>query len=430
MTTLGITGGQVLMPDMSVRTTEILIDTDSGEIIDIDPEIGMSGDEQLDASDALVIPGLINAHTHVAMTLLRGYVDDKPLEAWLQEDIWPAEAELTPEDVRAGTRLGLAEMIRSGTTGFTDMYFHMSEIAGAVEAAGLRARLGHGIVTAGKSEEEATTDLEEGMRIAREIGSENDRVSTAIMPHSLTTVDESILTEAVECARDIGVPIHVHGNETRAEVEPIVDERGVRPFEYARSCGLLRSNDFVAHAVHTDESEIALLAETDAGVVHCPASNMKLASGMAPVQAMLDAGVTVGLGTDGVASNNDLDMFDEMRDAAMIGKLAASDASAVAAPDVVRMATQGSADCIGFESGRIEPGAPADLAVVSLDRPHLTPPHDLVSHLAYAATGADVRHTVCDGQVLMRDRELLTLDEDRVCEEATKRADDLIARTD
>lgn len=429
MTTLGITGGQVLTPEMSVQTTEILIDADSGEIIDIDPEIGMSGDEQLDASDALVIPGLINAHTHVAMTLLRGYADDKPLETWLQEDIWPAEAELTPEDIRTGTRLGLAEMIKSGTTGFTDMYFHMHEVADAVEEAGLRSRLGHGILTVGKNEEEATADLEEGVRTAREIESESDRVSTAIMPHSLTTVDESILTKAVEHARDIGVPIHIHANETSAEVEPIVDERGVRPLEYARSCGLLHSNDFVAHAVHTDESEIALLAETGAGVVHCPASNMKLASGMAPVQAMLDAGVTVGLGTDGMASNNDLDMFDEMRDAAMIGKLAASDASAVAAPDVVRMATQGSAACAGFESGRIEPGAPADLAVVSLDRPHLTPAHDLVSHLAYAATGADVRHTVCDGQVLMRDRELLTLDEDRVCAEATKRADELIART-
>jgi 5-methylthioadenosine/S-adenosylhomocysteine deaminase len=430
MTTLGITGGQVLAPDMSVHTADVLIDKNSGEILDVDPEIGISGDEQLDATGSFVIPGLINAHTHIAMTLLRGYADDKPLEAWLQEDIWPVEAELTPEDVRAGTRLGLAEMIRSGTTGFTDMYFHMSEIADAVEEAGLRARLGHGIVTVGKSEEEIAADLEEGVRVAREIEDESERVSTAIMPHSLTTVDESPLTEAVEYARDIGVPVHIHANETRAEVEPIVDEHGTRPLEYARSCGLLHSNDFVAHAVHTDENEIDVLAETGAGVVHCPASNMKLASGMAPVQSMLDAGVTVGLGTDGVASNNALDLFDEMRDAAMIGKLAADDASAVAAPDVVRMATQGSADCVGFESGQIEPGAPADLAVVALDSPHLTPPHDLVSHLVYAATGADVRHTVCDGQVLMREHELLTIDEEKVCQEATERADDLIARTD
>jgi 5-methylthioadenosine/S-adenosylhomocysteine deaminase len=430
MTTLGITDGKVLRPNMSVIEADVLVDTETGEIIDIGPEIGMSGDEQLDATHSLVIPGLINAHTHVAMTLLRGYSDDKPLEAWLRDDIWPIEAELTAEDIRAGTQLGLTEMIKSGTTGFTDMYFQMSEVAGAVDEAGLRARLGHGVVTLGKSEDDAAADVEEGLRVAREVGSESERVSSSIMPHSLTTVDESYLTEEIEHARDIGVPVHIHANETRAEVEPIVDERDVRPLEYAQSCGLLHPDDFIAHGVHTDEREIALLAETGAGVVHCPASNMKLASGMAPVQTMLDAGVTVGLGTDGVASNNAFDMFDEMRDAAMLGKLAADDASAVAAPDVIRMATEGSAACVGFESGRIEQGAPADLAVIALDRPHLTPPHDLVSHLVYAANGADVRHTVCDGQILMRDRELLTIDEDEVREEATERAADLIARAE
>lgn len=428
MTTLGITNGKVLSPDMTVSESDILIDRASGEIIAIDPEIGMSGDDQLDATDSLIIPGLINAHTHVAMTLLRGYADDKPLETWLREDIWPIEAELTPEDVRAGTRLGMAEMIRSGTTGFTDMYFHMSGVGAAVEASGMRARLGHGIVTVGKSDSEADADIEESLRIAREIGTENERISTAVMPHSLTTVEESSLSDITDRARDLGVPVHIHVSETRAEVEPIVEERGIRPAEYARSCGLLQSEDYIAHGVHLNANEIDVLAETGTGVVHCPASNMKLASGMAPVQAMLDAGVTVGLGTDGMASNNDFDMFGEMRDAAMLGKLAADDASAVAAPDVVRMATQGSADCVGFESGRIEPGAPADLAVVALDRPHLTPAHDLVSHLAYAASGSDVRHTICDGELLMRERELLTIDETAAREEAIQRADELVAR--
>ncbi len=428
MTTLGITNGVVLQPDLSVSKSDVLIDQSSGEIIDVDPEIGMSGDRQLDATDSLVIPGLINAHTHVAMTLLRGYADDKPLETWLREDIWPAEAELTAEDVRAGARLGIAEMIRSGTAGFADMYFHVPAIGDAVEAAGMRARLGHGIITVGKTDAEIESDVEEGIRVARKLGSE--RVSTALMPHSLTTVTETTLTTVIERAREMDVPVHSHVSETTAEVEPIIEERDVRPVEYARSCGHLQPEDFIAHAVHIDTEEIERLADTGTGVVHCPASNMKLASGMAPVQAMLDAGVTVGLGTDGVASNNDLDMFDEMRDAAMIGKLAAEDASALAAPDVVRMATQGSADCVGFESGRIESGAPADLAVLSLDAPHLTPAHDLVSHLAYAATGSDVRHTICDGQILMRERELLTIDEATAREEATKRAEELIARAE
>lgn len=431
MTTLGITGGRVLTPELTVIESDILIDQASGEILDIAPEIGERADEQLDATDSLCIPGLINAHTHVAMTLLRGHADDKPLGEWLREDIWPTETELTPADIRAGAKLGMVEMIKSGTTAFADMYFQVPEIAQAVERAGLRARLGHGIVTIGKSDEEITAEIEEGLSVAREVEEKaEDRISAAVMPHALTTVEEPELTGIIERAREMGVPVHTHMNETTAEVDPVVVEHDVRPLQYARSCGHLQENDFIAHAVHVEESEIELLAETGTGVAHCPASNMKLASGMAPVQTMLDAGVSVGIGTDGAASNNDLSMFDEMRDAAMIGKLAADDASAVAAPDVVRMATAGGADCVGFESGVLEAGRPADIAVLSLDRPHLTPPHDLVSHLAYAATGADVRHTICDGQILMCERELLTMDEEVVCEEASERAADLVNRAE
>src|SRR5699024_7208668 len=203
-----------------------------------------------------------------------------------------------------------------------------------------------------------------------------------------------------------------------------------RPLEYATDHELLESEDFIAHGVHLDETEIDVLADTGTGVVHCPASNMKLASGIAPVQTLLDAGVTVGLGTDGAASNNDLDMFDEMRDAAMVGKLQADDASAVDAATVVKMATAGGANVAGFDAGEIAEGKKADIAVLDLDATHLTPHHDLVSHLAYAASGADVRHTVCDGQVLMRDREVLTMDAERVREEAGRRAVALIDRAE
>jgi 5-methylthioadenosine/S-adenosylhomocysteine deaminase len=435
MTTLGITGGQVLRPDGTVETADVLVDRDDGEILEVDPDVGTGADETLDASDALVMPGLVNAHTHAAMTLLRGYADDKPLEAWLREDVWPVEAELTPEDVAAGTRLALLEMIRSGTTAFVDMYFEVPEVVAAVDEAGVRARVGHGVVTVGKDDEAAHEDAAESIAVAREFdGAADGRVRTAFMPHSLTTVSEEILREYVPRAREEGVPVHLHVNETREEVDPIVDERGVRPVEYAREVGLFDpaadGRDFLAHGVHSDASELETLAEVGGGVVHCPASNMKLASGMAPVQAMLDAGVPVALGTDGAASNNDLDVFGEMRDAAMLGKLAADDASAVAAPDVVRMATEGGAAVAGLPGGRVEPGAAADLAVVGLDAPHLTPAHDAVSHLAYAATGSDVRHTVCDGRVLMRDREVLTLDADAVRETASERAADLVARAE
>ncbi|MFA1609588.1 amidohydrolase [Halobellus rubicundus] len=431
--TLLVAGGRVLRPDFEVVDADVVIDRDDGVIDAVGPDLAVDHevDETLDAAGGLVIPGLVNAHTHVAMTLLRGYADDKPLDAWLREDIWPAEAELGPEDVRAGAELGLVEMIRSGTTAFADMYFHVPEIVDAVDRAGLRARLGHGVVTVGKDDEAARADVEESVDVAREYdGAADGRVRTAVMPHSLTTVAEPLLREAVDAARDAGVPVHTHANETREEVEPIVDERGERPLEYADDVGLLSETSFLAHGVHVDEAEIDLLAEQDAAVVHCPASNMKLASGIAPVQDLLDAGVTVALGTDGAASNNDLDLFDELRDAAMLGKLGADDAAAVPAAAAVRMATEGGAAALSLPGGRIEAGAAADLAVVDLDAPHLAPAHDLVSHLAYAVRGSDVRHTVCDGQVLMRDREVLTLDAERVVETARKRAVDLVARAE
>ncbi|QLG49905.1 amidohydrolase [Natrinema halophilum] len=431
MTMLAITEGRILRPDLSVTAADVLIDRDSGEISAIGPDLAGDADETLDAANSLVTPGYVNGHCHVAMSLLRGYADDKPLDAWLQEDIWPAEGALTSDDVRAGAELGLLEMIKSGITAFADMYFHIPDIADAVETAGLRARLGHGIVTVGKDGDAAREDARTSLEIAREFdGAADGRISTAFMPHSLTTVGSEYLDEFVPDARAAGVPVHYHANETEDEVAPIVDERGVRPLEYAAEMGMLEPEDFVAHAVHVDDTEIDLLAEAGTGVVHCPASNMKLASGMAPVQQLLEAGVTVGLGTDGAASNNDLSMLDEARDAAMLGKLAADDASAVPAEAVVDMLTGESAAVIGLESGRLEVGAPADLAVIDLEQPHLTPPHDLVSHLTYAAAAADVRHTVCDGRILMRDREVLTLDEAAVRENALEAAEALSARVD
>ncbi|MFB6071217.1 MAG: amidohydrolase [Halanaeroarchaeum sp.] len=427
MTTLQIAGGRVLRPDLSVERGDVLVDREEGVVRAVGDV--PAGDEVLDATGGLVMPGLVNAHTHAAMTLLRGYADDKPLDRWLREDIWPAEAALEPADVRAGTELALAEMIRSGTTAFADMYFHVEEVVDAVERAGLKARIAHGVVTVGKDEEAALADAREGLDAATSFdGAADGRVRAAFAPHSLTTVSEDVLSEFVPAVRDAGIPLHFHANETEEEVRPIVDERGERPLTYADSLDMLTGEDFLAHAVHLDGSEIDLLAERGTSVVHCPASNMKLASGMAPVERLLDAGVGVALGTDGAASNNDLDLFDEMRDAAMVGKLAADDASAVPAEAVVRMATAGGNRALGFDGGRLEPGAAADLVVVGFDAPRMTPVHDHVSHLAYAASGSDVRHTVVDGAVLMRDRELQTLDLQAVRERAAERAATLADR--
>ena len=434
MTTLRVTGGQVLRPDLTIEEADVLIDQEEGEILAVDDPAAIDDLEaaaatRLDAEGDLVIPGLINAHTHVAMTLLRGIADDKPLDAWLQEDIWPVEAELTPEDIRVGTELGILEMITSGTTTFSDMYFEVGEIADVVAASGIRAVLGHTAITVGKDEEAAAADVEESVAVAQEYdGAADGRISTAVQPHSLTTVSEDALAELAEAADETERPLHFHANETADEVHPFVREHDERPLTVAAELGLLGENSILAHCVHVDSTEIELLAETDTGVVHCPASNMKLASGMAPVQAMLDHDVSVAIGTDGAASNNDLDVFDELRDAAMIGKMAANDASAVAAEAAVEMATAGGAEVLGIDAGRIEPGAAADLAVIDLDAAHLTPAHDLVSHLAYAARGSDVRHTVCDGQVLMEDREVTTLDAAAVRERAADHAAALVER--
>ncbi len=422
-----VAGGQVLRPDLSIETADILIE--DGTITAIgDPD---GADRRLDATDGLVIPGLVNAHTHVAMTLFRGNADDKPLDTWLREDIWPVEAALTPADVRAGAELGLIEMIKSGTTALADMYFHMDEVAEAVAEAGVRARLGYGAITVDRDEDAAADELATSLEFATEYdGAANGRIRTAFMPHSLTTVGESYYREFVPQAREAGIPIHLHANETTAEVDPIVDDHDCRPLAYADDLGLLTADDFIAHGVHLDASEIELLARRGTGVVHCPASNMKLASGMAPVQRLLEAGVPVAIGTDGAASNNTLDLLDELRDAALLGKLAAADASAVPAPAAVRMATEGGAMATGLGTGRLEPGAPADLAVIDLDKPHLTPVHDPISHLVYAADGHDVRHTVCDGTVLMQHREILPFDEAAVRQHATNQARDLFSRAD
>ncbi|ELY86166.1 amidohydrolase [Natrialba taiwanensis] len=427
MASLLITGGRVLLPDMSVTQADVLVDQDSGSIVEIGSDL--TAEKTLQASNSLVTPGFVNGHSHVPMVLLRGYADDKPLDRWLEEDIWPAESKMTPDDVHIGAKLGLLEMIKSGVTGFADMFFHVPKIVDAVDQAGVRARLGHGIVTTGKGDENAFADVKESLDFALEYdGAANGRISTAFMPHSLVTVGSEYLDDFVPKARAAGIPIHYHANETLNEVTPIVEDYGVRPLDYAADHGMLESQDFVAHGVHVDEHEINLLAEAGTSVIHCPASNMKLASGMAPIQRMRDAGVEIGLGTDGAAANNDLSLLDEGRDAAMLGKLAADDAGAVPAELVVEMMTQGSASALGFHSGVIKEGEPADLAVIDLEKPHLTPQHDLVSHLAYAAVGSDVKHTICDGQILMRDREVLTLGEKSIVDQAQQTADLLLSR--
>lgn len=390
-----------------------------------------TADRVIDASGCLVLPGMVNAHTHAAMSLLRGYADDLPLQTWLEDEIWPVEAHLTAEDVRVGSRLAAVEMIKTGTTAFADMYFHMDKVADAVEESGLRASLGYGIITVGKDEEESEEELREGVEFVREYdGAADGRVQTMLCPHAPYTCDGTTLREAAEAARDEDVTLHTHLSETAGEVEDNVDEHGERPPEYLDSFGFFEGNAYVAHGVHLSDDELGYLASKNVGVAHCPSANMKLASGNAPVAGMLDAGVTVGIGTDGPASNNTLDLFKETRHAALVAKNREDDASVVPAQTALDAATRGGANLLGTGTGVIEEGRPADLTVVDLDAPHLTPKHDLVSHAVYAANGGDVTATVVGGEVLMEDGVVETMDAEAVVADAEETARELVERAE
>lgn len=423
---LCVRGGHVLV-DGAVREADVgVVDGDVETIGDVG-----SADRDVDASGCLVLPGLVNAHTHASMTLLRGYADDLPLAEWLQEHIWPAEAHVEPEDVAAGARLAALEMIRSGTTAFADMYFGMDEVARVVEETGLRAVLGYGMVTAGKDDEGARAELDRGVEFVRAFdGAADGRIRGMMTPHAPYSCDDWVLAEAAEHARDLGCPLHLHLNETADEVVELVEAEGRRPAHHLDDLGCWEGRAYVAHGVHVDRSERALLADRGVGVAHCPTANMKLASGAAPVAALVDGGVPVCLGTDGPASNNTLDMFSAMRHAALLAKTREGDATVLPAAEVVAMATLNGARTLGLESGAIEEGRPADLAVVDLGAAHLTPRHDPVSHVAYAMGGSDVTTTVVDGEVLMEDGEVLAIDADAAVADARAAADRIVERTE
>lgn len=427
MTLLRIEGGRIIHPDLRITRGDVLVDQSAGTIVGVGdvPE----GDAVLDAKDGLVLPGFVNGHTHVAMSILRGYSDNKPLHEWLRDDIKPAEDALSDEDLRDGATLGILEMIKSGTTAFVDMYFRVSHVAESIAEAGIRARIGDSPTTAGKSRDEALESIETGLQVALKYhGYADGRITTGFMPPTLGAIEEEFVSDVLPTLRDEGIPVHYHANETLDGVRSIVNDHGLRPLEHADEMGLLADGDSIAHGVHLDASEMDLLERSGAAVVNCPGANMKLASGIAPVRELLDRGITVGLGTDGPASNNNLDMLSELRDAALSGKIDTMDAGALTAESVFRMATAGSASAAGFESGRIAEGANADIVVLDLESPRLTPDHDTISNMVYSATGSDVRHTICDGRILMRERNVLTLDESAVRARARESAERLRER--
>ena len=383
--------------------------------------------EQISAVGSIIIPGLINTHGHAPMVLYRGLADDLRLQEWLEKYIFPAEAKtVSREMVRAGTRLALLEMIQSGTTAYADMYYFEEEIARVTKAAGMRGVLGQTIiqfpVADAKTPQEGLARTE---AFIKEFA-KDDLIVPAVAPHAPYTVDAKDLLASRALATKYGVPVIIHVAETESELNNSKKAHsGLSPVAYLQSIGFWGPRTLANHMVWADAADIKLLASHGIGVSHNPESNMKLASGIAPVPEMLSAGVSVGLGTDGAASNNDLDMFEAMRFAALLHKVKTGDPRALPATQVLEMATIHGARALGLEKqiGSLEAGKRADLVVVSTSSARMTPMYDAVSHLVYTARGEDVRTVMVNGRVLMRDRKMLTLEEAAVLTEARKFAD-------
>jgi 5-methylthioadenosine/S-adenosylhomocysteine deaminase len=419
-------------PDQIILNGELAIE---GDVIKaVGPagtvDASWSADKVIDGQGKLVIPGFINCHTHAAMTLLRSYADDLPLMDWLKNKIWPVEDNLIAEDIYWGTMLSVAEMIKSGTTTFLDMYFHMDQVGKVAEETGIRAVLSRGMIGFG---EKAKTSIQEARDLKDLWHNQADgRITVMLGPHAPYTCPPDFLKEVKVLAQQLGLGIHIHLAETLGEVEDIRKEYGKRPIELMNELGLFDGTHVVAaHCVHLTDGEIAILAEKGVGVAHNPESNMKLASGIAPVPKMLEQGVKVGLGTDGASSNNNLDMLQEMRSAALIHKVNAMDATVVPAYQALEMATLGGARVLGLDNeiGSLKPGFKADLLILDLEKPHLYPHHDVVANLVYSAQAADIDTVIINGKIVMENRQLLTMNEKEVLRKVQEHTNALLARS-
>ncbi len=382
---------------------------------DLDENFSTQGYEIIDASGMVVMPGLVNCHTHAAMTLLRGYADDLPLMEWLEKKIWPLEAKLEPEHIYWGTKLAILEMIKGGTTCFADMYFAMELVAEAVEETGIRSSLCRGMIAANNGEQALKESIE---FINKWHNGAGGRITTMLGPHAPYTCDPKFLNEVVSEAKKLNVGIHIHLAETRTEVKQIEEQYGKTPTELVYEAGLMEVKKVLAaHCVHLTEADLRILAENNnVGVAHNPESNMKLASGIAPVNEMIKMDIKVGIGTDGAASNNNLDMFQEMRSAALLQKVSTYDPTVISSYQALSMATKNGACVLGLdeEIGMLRPGMKADLILVNLKEPHLHPIHDINAHLVYSAGASDVDTVIIDGKIVMRHKEVKTIDEEKV----------------
>jgi 5-methylthioadenosine/S-adenosylhomocysteine deaminase len=407
----------VVTPERILENVDILVENNIiTEIGKVDEKKG----EKIDAKGKLVLPGLINTHTHASMVLFRGAGDDTPLMEWLEKHIWPMEAKLTETDVYLGALLACIEMIKSGTTTFCDMYFHMDSVAKAVKDAGMGAVLSWAVIDKEISTQKGDPVNNAEMFIRR--WHNEERIYPSIGPHSIYTCSKETLLRSKEISDRYNVVNHIHLSETKSEVEGCVEKNKMRPAEYLDSIGFFSEKTLAAHCIWLNEKEISILAENGVSVSHCPVSNMKLASGVMPLVKMQKEGVNISLGTDGAASNNSLDMFETMKLTALLHKLNDMNAAVANAEDVLKCATINGAEALYLEKeiGSIEIGKKADLIILNVEKAHWKPTWNPISNLVYSAKSCDVETVICNGKVIMQDRKILTLDEEKILDKIEK----------
>ena len=384
------------------RQTGILVK--DGRFSDLCAPEGTTADTVVDAAGMAILPPFYNTHTHAAMSLLRGYADDMPLQKWLQEYIWPFEDKLTPADIRKGSELAVREMIKGGTVFFSDMYFDIEETIEVVQRYGMRAAIGVTFVEAhSKSQQADKLDM-----LRHWSDPTGGRITLTVAPHAIYTVGPELLVRCADTARDLGLKLHIHLSETRKEVEDCLREHGTTPVRYLNGLGVLGPDVIAAHVVHVDEEEAEILAARGVTISHCPCSNMKLASGVFPYALMRKAGCRITLGTDGDSSNNNLDMREEMKFAALSAKVNSGDPRTLPADEALDMATRNGAEAFGIDAGVIAEGKWADAILVRLDDERMQPCHHLVSNWVYAAGSSCVDTVICNGRLLMQGREIIT----------------------
>ena len=394
----------------------ILIDGDT--IADIG-KFEAEADQIIDGSHFIAMPGIVNAHTHIAMSLLRNYADDLPFWPWLTEKIWPAEANFTAESVYWGSMLSISEMIASGTTTFCDMYFFTEETVKAAEKTGIRADLSRGLV----SGEDGDEKLENALEIYHKYHNSSDgRIRIDLGPHAPYTCSEEYLRKICKEADRIDTNIHIHLSESVKEIENSIKKHGKTPVEYVDDLGLFDHPTIAAHCVNVSDGDIEILASKKVNVINNPSSNLKLANGFAPVDKMLKKGINVALGTDGPSSNNNQDMFEEMHLAALINKAISNDTTVLPAFEVLKMATINGAKALRIddEVGTLEVGKKADIIMVDINKPHSYPHHNLISSLVYSANSNDVDTVIVNGRILYQNREFKTLDIEEIYKKIEK----------